>query len=293
MWPALWVTPTHVVQELTRGVVEVGVDADHIQFYFGKLVGDPGPSYYLVVFALRASIVLFLGVLGYIFIFKKLSDDQKKFSKYLLLFCFFYLIQLTLPSKKLDRYLLPVFMVLPIFATYFYSYIASKLNIKNTLIYSSLVIFLAVTAVYVHHDYFSYYNPLFGGLKTGIKVIEPKWLIGEREIISYFEKLKLEKGFVDSGQDQSLEEVIYRYPRKNVLTVGFQEKYYTQIWPFFRKINSWAVIQDITVFAQNSKYFVYPVWDDRGPREDRFKVKLLGEIKVRGVVVYRVYEKIS
>jgi hypothetical protein len=135
----------------------------------------------------------------------------------------------------------------------------------------------------------SYYNPLFGGIKTGIKVLEPKWLIGERNILSYFKEVR--PNFEPSGQDESFEEVVYGGQNKNVLSVGFQEKYYTQIWPFFREIDSWAVIQDLSPFAVKTRYFVYPVWDDRSAEENRFQLKYIDDIKIRGVSAYRVYER--
>jgi len=160
-----------------------------------------------------------------------------------------------------------------------------KINIKIK--YAIFFIPIVVTLFILHPDYFSYYNPIFGGLKTGINVLEPKWLIGEREILNYFK----DKQYEPSGLDESFEEVIYSGQKKNVLSVGFQEKYYTQIWPFFREINAWAVIQDITPFALKTKYFVYPVWDDRYKEENRFSLKYLDDIKIRGVSAYRVYER--
>ena len=39
---------------------------------------------------------------------------------------------------------------------------------------------------------------MFGGLKTGMKVIEPKWIVGEREITNYFDALAREEGDVFS-----------------------------------------------------------------------------------------------
>jgi len=89
------------------------------------------------------------------------------------------------------------------------------------------------------------------------------------------------------------EELIYKSNYINkVLSVGFQEKYYTQIWPFFRETNDWAVIEELRPFAVKTRYFVYPVWNDESPAEWRFSLRKVGEIKVRGTVVYNVYERI-
>ncbi len=285
-WPALWVVPAQVFQELTRGVVDIGVDTEHVQFYFGKLVSDPGYFYFLVVLALRSSIYLFAGLLGLLFTFKKLDKLQRNFIFFLLIYSFFYFLQISIPSKKLDRYILPGLVSLSLCSSFFWLWLIEKINIKIK--YAIFFIPIVVTLFILHPDYFSYYNPIFGGLKTGINVLEPKWLIGEREILNYFK----DKQYEPSGLDESFEEVIYSGQKKNVLSVGFQEKYYTQIWPFFREINAWAVIQDLTPFAVKTKYFVYPVWDDRYEKETRFSLKYLDDIKIRGVSAYRVYERI-
>ena len=75
------------------------------------------------------------------------------------------------------------------------------------------------------------------------------------------------------------------------LTVGFQEKYYTQIHPFINVIGGRAVIQDLTPHAVRTKYFVYPVWDDKSKEENRFKLKYVDSIFLRSVEVYRVYAR--
>ncbi len=292
-WPALWVSPAHVLNELFRGVSEIGVDTDHIQYYFGKLVGNPGPSYYFVVFALRSSIWLFIGSIGYIFVYRNLTKDQKKLSNYIMLYIIFYLIQITLPSKKLDRYILPGFIALTIPATFFWIHFINKFKMSRQLFFSTFFGFLIITNLLLLPDFLSYYNPLFGGLRTGIRVLEPKWLIGQKELLKYFGSIRLHHGYEYSGNDDSFEEIIYRNPKKNVLSVGFQEKYYTQVWPFFREIGAWAVIQDLTPFAVQTKYFVYPVWDDRAPEENRFKISYVADIKIRGESVYKVYERIE
>jgi hypothetical protein len=57
----------------------------------------------------------------------------------------------------------------------------------------------------------------------------------------------------------------------------------------FRK--SRAVILDIGTYARVANYVVYPVWNDESLLEDRFKMDLLGNIKLRGIPVYNVYKK--
>jgi len=296
LWPALWVIPNDVFKILYQGVAVVGVEQDHIQFFFGKLVDDPGWYFYIVVFILRSSYLLLLGLLGLklLFVFDKdgkfkkyLGNTRRDFIKYNLLYVFFYMIMLSIPSKKLDRYILPLMVSSVLICAFFFEYYLDK--IKSNLKYLVFLLPL-ITAVYLHPDYFSYYS---SGLKFGMYAIEPKWMIGQREVINYVEGIKEDKEYMDS-YDMSFEEVsqnVAYYP--NVTSVGFQEKYYTQIWPFFREFGAWAVIKDLTPFAVRTNYFVYPVWNDDSYNEDRFKIGFIGTIKVRGVDVYNVYQRVN
>lgn len=296
LWPAMWVMPGKVTQTLYSGVADVGVEGDHFQFYFGKFVENPGPSFYFVVLALKSSIYLLVGFIGSFFIRKKLPEDKRKFLDYLLIFVFFYFIQLTIPTKKLDRYILPALVVISLLSSIFFIWIFEKINFKKTWQkIVTLVLFLipaVYTNVYVHPDYFSYFNPMFGGLKTGVNIIEPKWIIGEREILNYFTELSDKTG-MEPSISTSFEELVYKAHGKNLkkaMTVGFKEKYYSQVWPFFRERGAWAIIENLTPFADKTKYFVYPVWDDYSSQETRFRLSYFDTIYLRGVPMYNVYK---
>lgn len=289
-WPALWVEPVEVFKTLYQGIAQVGVEGDHIQYYFGKLVGNPGPTFYFVVLAFKSSVYLLLGFVGALIFRRKLAKEYRQFLDFLLIFIFFYFIQLIIPSKKLDRYLLPALVIMSLVSSVFFAWLFEKLKFNKVKIVLALlpVIF---TFIYLQPDYFSYYNPLFGGLKVGAKVLEPKWLIGGNQIVNYFKKLQKEKGAVSSW-GTSFEELVYTKHGaglNKVLSVGFLEKYYTQIWPFFREFGAWPVIEDLTPFAMVTKYFVYPVWDDASLREVRFPLEYVDSIKLRGVPLYNVY----
>lgn len=296
LWPAMWVIPGMVIQTLYGGVAEVGVGGDHFQFYFGKLVENPGPSFYFVVLALKSSIYLLVGLFGTLIVRKKLPENMRKFLDYLLIFVFFYFIQLIIPTKKLDRYILPALVALSFISSMFYVWLFDRMNFKKVWHKALCMVLFFIPAVYtnviVHPDYFSYFNPIFGGLKTGVKVIEPKWIIGQKEITDYFAKLSKDTG-MEPSWNASFEEIVYKSHGKNLekaMTVGFKEKYYSQVWPFFRERGSWAVIESLTPFANKTKYFVYPIWDDTSSLEKRFGLRYFDTIKLRGVPLYNVYK---
>lgn len=291
LWPILWIKPIYVFSTLYRGISVIGIEREHVQYYFGKLVEDPGVSYYPVVLFLRSSLWLIAGLGGLILGRKYVLKNKKhnNFIGYLSIYSLFYVIELGIPSKKLDRYVLPALVPLVLISSFWVKAILQKVKKR----YLKGVIFAApilLTAFYLHPDYLSYYNPISGGLRTGINILEPKWMIGEKQIISYFENIKKEEGYIDIYESDSMEELIQSNEVENVLTVGFPEKYYTQIWPFLRKINSWAVIKDLTPFAVHTKYFIYPVWADDSVQDDRLKLVFKDQIKIRGVPVYNVYK---
>ncbi len=295
LWPAMWVIPLEALRTLYLGVTDIGVEGDHFQWYFGNYVEDPGPSFYFVVFGLRSSVYLFIGFFAALFIRKKVSEKIRNFMDFLLIFVFFYFIQLTIPTKKLDRYILPGFSAMSLISTMFFVWVLDKIKFKKVWQkVLSLIVFLIPAFfynAYVHPDYLSYFNPMFGGLKTGVKVLEPKWLIGTDEIIEYFSKIMSEQGMIFSS-NASFEEVVYRKYGKDLrytMTVGFKEKYYTQIWPFFREFGAWAVIKELKPFADKTKYFVYPVWDDTAMNESDLKLRYFDTIKLRDVPLYNVY----
>lgn len=293
VWPAMWVAPVKSIEGLYKGIADVGIESEHSQIYFGTLVEDPGTLFYLVVIGLRSTVWLFLGfICALIFIsLKKLDPKRSSFIIYLASFSLVYLVEITLPSKKLDRYIIPSILTMSLASSIFIDWLVVKFDKYKYLFMSLLFGFALYTNLLVHPDYFTYYSPLFGGYAKGIYILEPKWLIGEREILAYFTKIKIERGLVDSPQE-SFEELIHTPSGiEKMLTVGFPEKYYTQIWPFFREINGWAVIEHLRPFAKKTRFFVYPVWANDGPYETRFKTKELGKIYIHGVHTYTVYER--
>ena len=292
LWPVLWVNPLEALSTMYRGVFVIGVERDHVQYFFGKLVNNPGVFYYPVVFVLRSSIYLLGGIIGYLLLGNKNNKLEKDFTLYLFLYAILYAVLLTVPSKKLDRYILPSISSLTLVAALFFYRVLNEIDLKKRLKYPALLFPALLYLFMIHPDYLSYYNPVFGGLKTGIRVIEPKWMIGTKEITKYFRQEKQKLG-LQSSYGASFEGLIDTGDVENVLSVGFQEKYYTQIWPFFREFGSWAVVKDLTNFAKDTNYFVYPVWDDDSNNEDRFDIEYVDDIKVQGVSVYRVYERIS
>ena len=306
-WPSMWVQPLKTLDYvLIRGIKETGVEGRHEQIFMGKYTEDPGPFYYIVVGAYRFSPVLLAGILLSLILYKNVLPhfESTKFNRFfvlVLVFALGYLLEITIPTKKLDRYILPALVFLCLNAGFVVTWLLfvvvpkyTARYIKITPAYAPIGVFsLAVLAMgyqtlKLTPDYFAYYNPLAGGLPTGIYALEPKWLIGQGPITEYFANLMANQGLSAFATGESFDN---QQNLSNKLTVAFPEKYYTQIWPFIRRIGAWATIEDLTPNALRTRYFVYPVWDDYSSTETRFPLKYINAIYLDGVKLYNVYER--
>jgi len=299
LWPAMYTHALIALQTLYRGIFTVGIEGEHSQLFLGRWVEDPGPLFYQVVLAFRTSWWVVLGLVGIFFTHKGLEMDEKKrdFITYALLFSIFYALELSIPTKKLDRYILPSLAALVLVAAFFFEqallFMQQKLKYGKELFVIILAAPIITTLVILHPYYLSYYSPFTGGLDKGIYALEPKWMIGQQEIVDFFEQ-ELQKGEVEKYlPEESLDSQLNKPSIKNKLTVGFQEKYYTQIWPFIEAIGGRATIKDIAIHAQNSNYFVYPVYDDDSYLENRVKLQYVTTVKLRGVDMYHIYKKVE
>ena len=317
-WPSMWVNPIGTLDYVfIRGIKETGLEGEHAQIFFGQYTDNPGPFYYFVVMALKFSPLLVTGILFFAFLFKMIlphfgAEKAKRFALLSLIFTIGYLVEITIPTKKLDRYILPSLASISLMAGFFYTWLIfvlvpkimsdkflcrlrngqengtrSEKGIKLVAV-AAFMVMASYQSLSLTPDYFSYYNPMFGGLSKGIYVLEPKWIIGQHQIAQYFVDLMNTKNLEPFTQGQSFDN---QKDLSNKLTVAFPEKYYTQIWPFIRKIGGWAVIESITPNAKRTTYFVYPVWDDYSGRETRFKFTYVDSVYLRGVKLYNVYQR--
>lgn len=309
LWPSMWVHPLNTLDYVfVRGIKETGLEGEHAQIFLGKYAENPGSLYYFVVMALKFSPVLVTGIVLFAFLVKRIlphfgADRARRFILLGLIFTVGYLIEIIIPTKKLDRYILPALASVSLLAGFFYIWLLSKfcalfktgpgfapifqMAQKLAPIFLFLIV-IAYQSLSLTPDYFSYYNPIFGGLAGGIYTLEPKWIIGQHQITQYFADLMKTNQLEPFTQGQSFDN---QKDLSRKLTVAFPEKYYTQIWPFIRKIGGWATIEDLSPNARKTTYFVYPVWDDYSGQETRFKLTYLDSVYLRGVKLYNVYQR--
>ncbi|MDA1337932.1 MAG: glycosyltransferase family 39 protein, partial [bacterium] len=191
LWPAMWVTPFQTLSKYLFGITEVGVSTGHIHYFLGKFTDNPGILYYpLSLLARVDEILIILFLLGIIWYIKHKSKVENRYIFYSLIFIIFYIVILSFPSKKLDRYILPTFPFIALVATYFVSSITKKLHIKLRLVIPVLLINLLITDMHFHPDYMAYYSNFVGGPDKGRQYIDPTWPIGYASLTKYFNNME-------------------------------------------------------------------------------------------------------
>lgn len=181
VWPSMWTNPKDTINLYFGGITLEGQERPNRHLFFGTQTFDPGPSFYPAVFLFRTSPFTFIfSILGLIWILKEYKGIRKEFKFVLLsllLFFFLYLLELTIPAKKLDRYMLPNFIVAGILGGYGISHIIKK-EIYIRGFYLSLLLFALYFSFSYHPDELAYFSPLVGGFEKG-QILTDAWWWGQ------------------------------------------------------------------------------------------------------------------
>jgi hypothetical protein len=194
LFPALWVDPIRVfLKILNDGVLNTG-QGGQPQIFFGKVTDNPGPLYYILEFFFRASPVTFLGLFGGFFLFvSKVKSRRATFmwlsnNKYLLFLFIYataYFLFMTLSSKKIDRYLMPLFPISSVFV----GIVLSNLSLSKRLISLGVIITSFAVSFSVFPDFFAYNNPIIGGTHVAVNVVGLQdWATGYQRVVDYLHK---------------------------------------------------------------------------------------------------------
>jgi hypothetical protein len=187
-WPALWVDPVMVIQEVFKGGGELGISRGHGQIIFGEYTRNAGFFFYPLVLLLKVSPLTLIGVflfkLLYVkkFLSKELKNNLKSYALTLIFFLsvFYigYLIVMTLPSKKIDRYMLPMYPLMTLLAVLGYYKLIQLLPSKKTILYIIYVVLVGAFLIYpivnLHPYHFTYTSPVFGTAENANRIIAHK-----------------------------------------------------------------------------------------------------------------------
>jgi len=200
LWPTLWVEPREALEEMWAGT-EWAAETPHEigNFFLGRPVDDPGWLYYPVQAAFRLTpLTLPFFLLSLLFLslwalgrlepppLLRGASSRRGFLEAMglaLLYTLAYGLMVSLGSKKLERYLLPIFPMMDILAAMgllaFLGWMGRLLGhdlegrlLRSYLgVASGLILLLSVSWFRLAPYYSAYFNPLAGGNKVAPRVL--------------------------------------------------------------------------------------------------------------------------
>jgi hypothetical protein len=197
LWPAMWADPLVALQRLLGGSSELA-GAGHTQFFLGHTVDDPGPWFFPVAFLFRVSPLTLLGaVASLLIILRKGKSREGQRLIWLWAYACLFVAFITLSPKKLDRYLLPTFPAIALLAAAGLWELAEVLRQRTLGSLSRWVtqvtyllllgcLILQAAFLFPHYPYyFTFYNPVLGGIRQASRVILVGWEEGLEKVAHY------------------------------------------------------------------------------------------------------------
>lgn len=208
LWPAAWVDLPRAIERVVMQVQHDGGDPHGWgNFFLGRAVEDPGILFYPVVLALRMPPWTMIGLFAAALIaLRSLIPAPEKplqggrgapWLGVLVCFALLFLVMMSIPPKKFDRYILPIFPTLNIVAAIGFIRLLPSLkenfhhngteNTKRSGQHIPLVTALRIVATIAtigllagnlawYHPYeLAYYNPLVGGGAMAMQAIPVGW----------------------------------------------------------------------------------------------------------------------
>jgi hypothetical protein len=205
-WPAMWVEPLGTLQRMFSQALEYTVEGNRNAIFFNGQVFAGGASawfYYPVAYLWRVSplVLLGLGLAILALIFRRrleLPALQVRLIAVLLLFAVAYTVFMSFGGQKYDRYLLPVFAPLDLAAGWGWFVLLNSLvwrfdrrfsHMAVGALAAGLVLIQALGLAQSYPYYYTYFNPLLGGLKSAGNVMMLGWGEGLEQAASYINSL--------------------------------------------------------------------------------------------------------
>jgi 4-amino-4-deoxy-L-arabinose transferase-like glycosyltransferase len=251
LWPAMWSAPEVALGRYFGEILDNGgrPNGDG-QFFLGVAVGDPGPLFYPLALLFRFTPLEMVGIvagLGFTLYALRFTHRNEwwqlvtRNSQFVTLLAFaffaaFTLLVMTLGPKKFDRYVLPIWPALLLFAAVGLvriadrrlqiadwlrpkvSALASLIAHRSSLIALVLLCQLPILA-WFHPYYLSYYNPLLGGGPVAQRNLLIGWGEGMNEVGAYLRsRPDIASGQVLSALPPTLQPFV-PVPVRDVLTI--------------------------------------------------------------------------
>jgi len=186
VFPALWKAPVAPLLDIFDEAERVGVRKGHGQIVLGEYTRDAGIIFYPLVLLMKLSpftvVGVLVGVWG-VWQYARASRGLEKLQRhrgisllgYLSFFYLGYLALMTFPTKKIDRYMLPMFPYLCLVAVFGYEVLLVRYRRSVVLtVVLAMFLFLFYPAAKLFPYYFTYTSPVFGNATYAHKIIAQK-----------------------------------------------------------------------------------------------------------------------
>lgn len=194
VWPAMWVVPGEVFREAFDYATHMAASDGAYIFFMGHTYAkaDPGVMFYPVVFLMRTTPLVLLGLVVYLFAAARKSAPQG--SGLLLLYIVAYTALMTFGNHKQDRYLLPIFLAVNLLAgiglVAAWGWLTQRIPRltapdARAVAFGGLVAVMLITIAPHHPYYYSYFNPLLGGGQTAVHWLRVGWGEGMDRVAAY------------------------------------------------------------------------------------------------------------
>lgn len=186
LWPATWAAPLSVYDQLRFGFVSEGGQAhEQGNFFLGQAMDAPGPFFYPVALALRATPWTLLGMLLLPFVYwlwpRMLRRDIAIIAGFVLVLT----VALSISPKKFNRYLVPAFPSVDIIAAAGLLGLGqgAQLLVKNqraqramsTGVFTTVTLAAAANAAFWHPYGMAAFNQALGGALAGANTFLIGW----------------------------------------------------------------------------------------------------------------------
>jgi hypothetical protein len=214
-WPAMWVLPDNALLTIFA-IGSKYASGGHAKgdFFMGTVAPDPGPLFYPYTWLVRTGPWVMLGLVAALvaglvawryrpaselgnwrqrlaWLMPAAQGNVLRWAPWFLAYVFFFLVFMTIGEKKQDRYLLPVYPLLIALAGAGLSKAVDFLKMAKRPQLPAYGLPLAVLVtqllfVLPHYPYyFTYFNPLLGGLPRAAQTVTVGWGEGLDQAAAY------------------------------------------------------------------------------------------------------------
>ncbi len=197
LWPAAWVDLEGAFNRVISQARDDG-GAPHAwgNFILGRAVADPGPLFYPLVLVMRITPWGLIGLILALIATLRRAWGQLQIAPLAILafFACCFMIAMSIPPKKFDRYLLPIFPSLDLIAAAGWVWAAQAwAKLVTSRSWPDLFKRLPMAAAactclplfWLHPYYMAYYNPLLGGGPMAVRLIPVGWGEGFEQVAEY------------------------------------------------------------------------------------------------------------